>query len=192
MDSSKRHLDKDSLVQSAVEIVEEQGLDRLTLQALAAKVGVKAPSLYNHIDSLAELYGRISSFALSRLAETLRDAAVGRSRDEALMAMAIAYRDFALAHPELYKAIIRIPEGGRTVREEGQDFARALYRVLEPYGLDEQELLHVTRVFRSAAHGFVALEQAGFFSSSPDVSVSYRAFFELYIASLPARAGGRS
>jgi hypothetical protein len=91
-------------------------------------------------------------------------AAVGRSEGDALLAIALAYRSYAKENPELYKAILRFPDcGDSDVQEKGHTVVRILYQVMEPYYLGEEETIHFVRGFRSALHGFVSLEAAGFF-----------------------------
>ena len=58
----KRTLTRSQVIAAARELANEQGLDRLTMRALSARVGVEAPSLYSHVadkddllDGLAEL-----------------------------------------------------------------------------------------------------------------------------------------
>ena len=60
-----------------------------------------------------------------------------------------------------------------------------LYQVMEPYHLGEEETIHFVRGFRSALHGFVSLEAAGFFrGNGADVDESYRQLAFRLISSL--------
>jgi len=45
---------------------------------VAEKPGVKSPSHYNHLSGLQELSSGIAKLAISRLEDTIRNAAVGR------------------------------------------------------------------------------------------------------------------
>ena len=58
-DSSKsrqrRSLDRERIVTAASELLEEVGLDALTMRKLADKLGVRAPSLYRHVHDKNEL-----------------------------------------------------------------------------------------------------------------------------------------
>lgn len=48
-------LERTAIIQAALELVDEQGLDSLTLRALANKLGVRAPALYWHVTNKQEL-----------------------------------------------------------------------------------------------------------------------------------------
>ena len=104
---TKRDLDSQAILNAAVELAEERGLENISLLQVAERLGVKPPSLYNHLGGLQEISSGIAKLAISRLGDTIRDAAVGRSKGDALAAIASAYRRFAKENPELYKAILR-------------------------------------------------------------------------------------
>lgn len=48
-------LERSAIIQTALQLVDEQGLDSLTLRALANKLGVRAPALYWHVTNKQEL-----------------------------------------------------------------------------------------------------------------------------------------
>ncbi len=85
-------------------MADEVGLSHLTLAALAERLGVRQPSLYKHIDSMAGLQRSISLRAKAELADVMGRAAVGRSGADAIHAMSRAYRAWALLHPGRYQA----------------------------------------------------------------------------------------
>jgi AcrR family transcriptional regulator len=184
--STKRGLNSQTILNAAAELAEEKGLDNVSLLQVAEKLGVKSPSLYNHLSGLQELSSGIAKLAISRLEDTIRSAAVGRSKDESLMAIASAYRKFAKENSELYKAILRFPDyNDSSVQEAGHAVVRILYQVMEPYRYSKEETIHFVRGFRSALHGFVSLEEAGFFQSTEvDVDESYEQLVSRLISTI--------
>lgn len=165
--STKRGLDIQTILNTAAELAEEKGLENVSLLQVAEKLGVKSPSLYNHLSGLQELSTGLAKLAITRLESSIRNAAVGRSKGDALTAIALAYRKFAKENPELYKAILRFPDySDKDVQEAGHAVVRILYQVMESYRYSKEETLHFARGFRSALHGFVSLEAAGFFQSA--------------------------
>lgn len=186
--SSKRRLNAQAILDATAELAEEKGLENVTLLQVADRLGVKAPSLYNHLNGMHDLSLGVARIAAARLEEDIRDAAVGRSKEEALTAMSMAYRKYAKENPELYKAILRFRDyKDDTVLETGRTAYRILYQVIESYHLGEEETHHAVRALHSALHGFVSLEAAGFFQN-PKVSAdeSYRRLVAMLVASLNA------
>ena len=88
----------------------------------------------------------------------------GRTRDDAVMAMASAYRSYAHHHPGRYSAFTRMPLGGGD-DPEFTDATRAaagpVIAVLASYGLDGEDAFYAALEFWSAMHGFVLLEMTG-------------------------------
>lgn len=184
--SVKKRLDTQTILNAAAELAEEKGLENVSLLQVAEKLGVKSPSLYNHLNGMQEISSGIAKLAISRLEDAIRNAAVGRSKENALTAIASAYRQFAKGNPELYKAILRFPDfHDESIQEAGHAVVRILYQVMEPYHFSKEETLHFARGFRSALHGFVSLETAGFFQSGEaNVDESYEQLVSRLISTL--------
>jgi AcrR family transcriptional regulator len=163
-----------AVVDAAAALADAEGLNALTLARIAASVGVRTPSLYNHVASLEDVRRRLALRGLEELGAAMRDAAVGRARDDALIAMAHAYRDYATRHPGRYAATQRAPA------EEDPDLVAAATRavevllaILRGYGLEGDDAIHAARAVRSALHGFVALETGGGFGLPVALDTSF-------------------
>jgi AcrR family transcriptional regulator len=162
------------VVEEAERLADEVGLARLTLAALAARLGVRQPSLYKHIDGTDGLVRSISVRAKSELAYVLARGAVGRERGDAIASIANAYRKWALEHPGRYAAAQSAPAPGDA---EDQAASAAVVQVvtdvLAGYRLGGDDAIDATRALRSALHGFVALESGGGFGLPVDVDRSF-------------------
>lgn len=168
-------LTPDLVISHAGELADRDGYDALTLATLAGRLGVKVPSLYKHVTSLADLQRRLRLAGLRGLDEVLRDAAVGRARTEALLAIGQAYRRYAREHPGHYAAGLRAPDAAddEQVAPVAARLTELVLAVVRGYGLEGDDALHAVRGVRAALHGFVALEQAGGFGMPQDVDTSF-------------------
>lgn len=185
--AEKKGLTRQSVLDAAVQLVEEAGWEGLSLQELARRLQIKTASLYNHIQGIGEVRQFIALLALEQLDAALRDAAVGRSHLDALEAVALAYRAFAHAHPHLYSAVIASASlEDPTVEESRRRVMWVLSKVLEPY-CPPDELLFFNRGLRSLMHGFLSLEAAGFFKKG-HLDESYRFSIQAFMAALPKEA----
>ncbi len=155
-------------------MVDEVGLSHLTLAALAERLGVRQPSLYKHIDSMAGLQRSISLQSKVELGDVLARAAVGRSGPGAIHAMSHAYRAWALRHPGRYQAAQFAHAPGD---EEDEAISLAVVQiladVLAAYELEGDDAIDAVRGFRSSLHGFVALEASGGFGLTADIDRSF-------------------
>ena len=74
-----------SVTEAAADLVDEVGLDGLSMGLLAERLGVRAPSLYKHVTDKADLAHRIAVLAMHELADAVRDATQGLSGKDALV-----------------------------------------------------------------------------------------------------------
>jgi AcrR family transcriptional regulator len=190
--TKKRGLTSDAVVAAAVKVVEKQGFSQLTIQELASSLRVKPASLYNHISGIDEARLHLARYALEKMETGLRDTAVGYSRDEALKKIALAYRQFGLKHPELYKAFINYANiEDKEIEKAKQSVVRVFYQVPEPYSLGYETKAHFTRCFISSLHGFVSLGTAGFFKTSADSNTCFDMLVESNLALLNSLANNK-
>lgn len=153
-----------TVVDAAARMLDERPGDALNLATLAESLGVKAPSLYKHVDGVDGLRRRIMLRAKTEFADALTDAAVGTSGADALRACATAYRRWAEAHPGQYALTVRAPLAGDVDDEEvSERLASIVFRVVAGFGVDGDDLVDAVRFVRAALHGFVDLETGGAF-----------------------------
>jgi AcrR family transcriptional regulator len=184
-----RHgLEARRVVEAAAQIADADGPSEVTLARVAQALDVRAPSLYNHVDGHAGLMRLLTLLSLGELAETLRDAALGRSGADALAAIAYAYRAYAREHPGRYTATVRAPAPGDDDLTTAAERAIApIAAVLAGWGFEGEDMLHRVRVIRSALHGFLAIEAVGGFGLPLDLDRSFELLLATLVAGLEAR-----
>lgn len=174
-----------AVVAEAEKMVDDLGFDGLTLAALAARLGVRQPSLYKHIEGADDLRRAITVRAARELTDVLTRAAVGRSRGDAIMAAAGAYREWAHAHPGRYQlSLAAPPPGDPEVEKVAADFLRLWGDVLSGFGLAGDDVIDAIRGIRSALHGFVSLEAAAAFAMPRGADRSFRRLVSALVAAL--------
>ena len=184
--SGQRTLTIDKILATSANVVDEQGYAKLNLNVIAAALGIKPPSLYNHVSGIEDVQRRLAETVLARMENAVKTAAIGRSGDDALREIAKEYRSFSTEHPELYRAFTNAPPLGGKLN----GLAETLQQVMRPFALNETDEINFIRSFHSALHGFVALERTGFFKSSDiDIDVSFGALIENQIIILHSIRG---
>jgi AcrR family transcriptional regulator len=174
---ARQGLDRARVVEAAARLADAEGLAALTLARVAADLGVRTPSLYNHVGGLEDLRGGVAVLGLRELTDTLRRAAVGRSGADGLHALAAAYRAYAGDHPGRYAAgAVAAPAAGDDDEHaaEAAEAVAVISAVLSAWDQGAEDAVHAERAVRSALHGFVALEAGGGFGLDVDVDESYR------------------
>jgi AcrR family transcriptional regulator len=178
-------LDAARVVEAAAGIADAEGLAAVTLARVAGELGVRAPSLYSHVDGRDALLRAIALGAVRELTAVLREAAVGRSRGDAMAAAARAYRAYALAHPGRYAATVAAPAGADAEHQEAAaETVEVLLAVMRGWDLEGEDAIHAVRALRSAVHGFVAIEAGGGFGMPVDVDASFERLVSTVAAGL--------
>lgn len=169
-------LNKQQVVEAAIALVEAEGPDALGVSRVARALGIKPPSIYNHVgkgDALARaMVIEANRRLLAHLKMTSRRVVAPRDQ---LVVLAVGLRDWAGANPGLYALTARVtpdndhPEFAPVMRELIDLFTRPLRQL----GVPEDETLHAIRGLRAALHGFVLLENSGQFALATDPAASF-------------------
>jgi AcrR family transcriptional regulator len=192
--SQRARLDKSVVVDAAVDLVNLEGIEGLTLTRLAKKLGVQTPSLYNHIDGLPGLKRELALTNVHRLGDRLEKAAIGKSRPEALRQVAHAYRGYIKGNAGLYTASLK-SAGSRAIKddilEQSEEHVVEIgMAVVSSFGLQGDDGLHAIRGLRSVVHGFATLEITGGFGLPLDCDESFSRLVEILIAGLEHQRKG--
>ena len=171
----------DDVVASAAGLADEIGFQGVTMGLLADRLGVRAPSLYKHVDGLADVQHRLATLALSELGEVIRDAVQGMAGRDALAALLTAVRGYVSAHPGRYMATIGVEATGPDdpLQAASTRVINSIAAVLRGYGITEDKMTHAIRTVRSTMHGFAILEASrGFqWDADPDESFDWMTRF---------------
>src|SRR3954454_10377005 len=86
-----------ALVDTALHMIQEEGVQALTLRGVGARLGVSRTALYRHFDDKQALLARVASEGFRRFHEALATAAARAEADgtDPMTAMAAAYAGFA-------------------------------------------------------------------------------------------------
>ena len=189
----RKGLCSENILQAAVGLLDERGLEGFSLRELAARLGVQPASLYNHVEGVAELEIALGVEAARQMSETLFRAISGLEPDDAFLSAARTYRDYALQHPERYQALMRMPSSDeRQILAASWDSFAPFRELVAGYGASRQRTVHYLRSLRAALHGFLSLEAAGFMRHYDlSTSESYEQMIRDYLCTLKRLASSR-
>lgn len=170
-------LSADAITDAAFELLVEKGYGNYTVRDIAVRLNVRAASLYNHIDGVESIDQEVGKRAARILNETLTEAINGKEKEDAIEALAFAYRSFAQDNPQLYQAILGLPGlgGNDELRKVGRESFQAFRQITNRYQISRETGVHFSRCYRSALHGFVSLMQSGYYANkSVDAEKTFR------------------
>jgi AcrR family transcriptional regulator len=98
-----------ALVGAAMDLLEEGGEAELSLRAVARRAGVSAAAPYRHYDDREALVSAVAAVGYRELAERLAAAHPSPSTPDELASVAVAYVQFALERPALFRIMFGEP-----------------------------------------------------------------------------------
>ena len=154
------------IVTAARELLEQDGLEGLSMRRVAERVGIRASSLYKHLPDKRALEAALISDGLAEWADLAEQAA--RANDNALDAVAQTYRSFAQQHPHLYRLMTEraLPRDALAPGVE----ARAARVMIDAAGGDA----NLARALWAFAHGMAILELNQRFPPDADLDGAWR------------------
>ncbi len=149
-------LTREGILTKAIELLDAEGMEALTMRRLGAELGVEAMSLYRHITSRQVLLDGIAGQLMAEVNDHRRD--FGGDWVQAARRLSIGFRAVALAHPAAFGLI-----GLRALNErETRHPIEALLAEFRAAGFAPDRAVAAYRLLASYVRGFVLIEIAGF------------------------------
>lgn len=148
-------LSTDLIFSTALHVVDEEGLDALTMRHLAETIGVATMSLYSHVATKEDVIRGVLNLVTGEFALPAPDTPPW----EALRVINREFRHTALRHPNLVPLIMEAPPAGVAALRTLDAALDALRRA----GIEPARTASAYRLSASFVIGFVSLECGGYF-----------------------------
>ena len=175
-------VNREAIVDRARDIIETEGLDRLTLQHLAAALGIQAPSLYRHVGSKNDLLRAVNEITITHPIETVLAVADPHAPPrERVLHMAHAYREFAQCFPATYG--LAFSSNSPDIRPDPAALEAKVLPVEALLGemAGPNDSLSALRSLLALLHGFVTLELSGQFQRGGDLNDAFSQAVEVFV-----------
>jgi AcrR family transcriptional regulator len=151
MPRRRRALRREDIVSEALALVDEQGLEALSMRRLADRLDVAPMSLYRHVRNKAELTDAL----VDHVYVGLRIELDGEDPwDERVLRLSRVVRSQLRAHPAIVPLALRQLGSG----PHGLRLGEAIYATLGPAGFPDEAVVGATYALLVYILGFVALE----------------------------------
>jgi AcrR family transcriptional regulator len=155
--------DPESILNAALEMLEQDGPDALSMRNLATALEMKAPSLYRHYPDKAALETALKMRGAQLMQAALEKASLNQEPIEAMRKTAQVSLKFARAHPYLYD-LMNAP-GGTPSLGAAKDLWNTILNIVDKVtGKPDDTAASVA--FWAYLHGFCSLERTGMFGAS--------------------------
>ncbi len=165
------HTSTAAIVSAGRRLLEEVGVEALTMRDVATAVGVRTPSLYKRVSGRPELLRLVLEDLADELTAVV-DAAVGSGDPAAdLRALCGVYRRFAHANPIAY-TLLWAPQAVPGATDRYQRTSVTLLRLVTDL-VGPRQALPAARTIVAWSHGFITMELAGAFRLGGDVDQAW-------------------
>lgn len=144
-----------AILESALEIADDQGLDAVTMHSVAKRLQVTPMALYRHVANKAALLDGLVEMLLTEFPLPAPE----RPWDERLTALAAGIRATARRHPGVFPLLLSRP----TVTDAAVHVRDSICQALREAGVSETDLGRTERLLSTAILGFAVSEATGRF-----------------------------
>jgi AcrR family transcriptional regulator len=149
---------REEILDAALDIADEQGLDAVSMRALADRVGVTPMALYRHVKDKAALLDGMVGRLLAAVLPT--EAPTERTWEERLNALAHAFREVTQRHPWAAHLLFSRP----AITADAVRAVDIIFLALIEAGVPEPQVPRLERMISTFVIGFAASEASGRFS----------------------------
>lgn len=152
-------VNREIVVQTASDIADKNGLNKVSLKVVAENIGIRTPSLYNHIESLDDLLLEIAHKGMREMNNQMTKAAIGNFGDTAIKCISIAYFNFIITHPGVYETIQWATwHGNNETLEIFDEYKSLLEKLILSCNLKIKKTDEVLNLIMSVLHGYSTLQ----------------------------------
>ena len=149
-------LTRERVVSTALSVVDEEGLEAMSMRRLAKELGVDPMAIYHHLPNKRALLSGMIQKAFSEM--RVPEGAESWEWQERVRAWARAFRDVARTHPKLVPQLASYPEAAAEATLESTE---ELYAAFEAAGMSPREIVAAVGVVVDYLIGFALAEASG-------------------------------
>lgn len=156
---------REQVLARAVDLLNEEGLDSLSMRELARRLDVKAPSLYRYFPDKISIERAAVDVGNQLMLAALQKSVRSAHPTEAVLAAGQAYRRFAKTKPHLYSLMMEKRLAFPPTSDSGKNLWNFVLSLVDGGTSKWDETARAVAIW-SFLHGFVSLEQSGKFGAS--------------------------
>lgn len=175
-------LDTNTIICRAAQMVNEVGIENITLKMLADDLGIKSPSLYNHIGGLDDLKMQLMIYGWKQMEQKIIQSVIGISGYDAIRAGCYAFYEYATENPGIFNAMLWYNKFQNTeTMEATSGLFSVLFKVTSSLNISEENCNHIIRTLRGFLEGFSLLVNNKAFGNPVSITESFELSLKVLI-----------
>ena len=164
----KKKISNSEILQVALQLIDENGIDNLQMKDIAARLKIKSASLYKHFKNYDDVVINLYILCLIDFRKYIEDRINGYEAEEGIRQMSYAFLDYLEKYNNRYEVILKSKHFMHPlVREEDNKLMGNLLHFLDSYCRNREDIINAinaSRIYRSMIAGFAFYESKGLFS----------------------------
>ena len=161
---------KEAVIKATSDLADEKGLNNVSLKAVAQKLNIRTPSLYNHIESLDNLLLEVAHNGMRDMNERMMKIAVGKIGKEAIKLVSIEYLNYMIEQRGVYETIQwAVWHGTEETATIFNNYLSLLTTLIQSCSLNKDKTLEILNMLTGIIHGYTTLQLGNAFSASDKV-----------------------
>lgn len=178
-------LSREKVIERAATLANEKGLEYVTITTLADYLGIKKPSLYNHIKSQEDIYHGIMIYGWQNGAEKIAENIVEEDAHEALRKYAYAFYQYAMDNPGIFEAMLWYNKyKSEELIKATEKIYTFFFAQTDKLHIDREVANHLLRTYRAFLEGFLLLVIHDSFGNPISIEKSFALSLDVLISGM--------
>ena len=167
-------LSKEEIIEKAAALANEKGLSYLTVTTLSEYLGIRKPSLYNHVKTMDDLHYKLMIYGWKKVSEELvAGIDSGSPKDNLIDYGRAAYR-FAMENPGVFEAMVWYNKySDDSLIEATEGLYSFFFEQTDNLNIDREVANHLLRTYRAFIEGFIMLQIHNSFGNPISIDESF-------------------
>lgn len=184
-------LDKITIINRAAQLANTVGMEQITLKMLAEELGIKSPSLYNHIKGLDDLKKQLMLYGWAQAEDRIIQSVIGVGGYDAIKAMCYAFYDYAVENPGIFNIMLWYNKFQDDEMEKATSKLLAvIFKITKSLDIPDEYCYHLIRTFRGFLEGYTLLVNNGSFGHPLPLRESFELSVNILIEGIKALEAG--
>lgn len=151
-------LDGKKVIEKAAELANQSGMSNVTMKTLAEYLGIKTPSLYNHVKSQDDLYEKIMIYGWQQISDRIMDSSKNLHGNDALRTFSREFFQYALENKGIFEAMMWYNKYSSPELEKATEkIYTVFFSITDELGIPLETANHLLRTYRAFLQGFASL-----------------------------------
>lgn len=164
-------INKEKVIQTTTQLVDKEGLNNISLKVVAENLGIRTPSLYNHIASLDDLLREVAHAGMKEMNSLITQAAIGETGVNAIKSLCCAYFKYMIKHPGVYETIQWATwHGNNETVEIFNNYKSILTKLIYSCNLQKEKTNEILDLLIGVIHGYTTMNLGKAFSKPEETT----------------------